>query len=149
MQSLIHLVTYVTMFSCNGLFNFNASWTKVLPIWFFFIDHSYMCENFKYMFKCCGKISQWKFYAAKTGTLQLQVWRRTADQVYEMIGENYCQITSNCWSMLIVSCCCCCIFTEIYLILQFFHLQFWLSHSLFGSDSMNKPWNMIKAFTIN
>ncbi|XP_060585433.1 uncharacterized protein LOC132741318 [Ruditapes philippinarum] len=55
---------------------------------------SYVCENFKYMFKCCGKIKEWKLWAGKTGTIQLQVWRRTDTAVYEMIGENYCQITN-------------------------------------------------------
>ncbi|KAL4231643.1 bahd acyltransferase [Mactra antiquata] len=58
------------------------------------IAHSYLCENFMYMFKCCGRIKQWKLYAAKTGSIQLQVWRRTATRVYELIGENYCLITA-------------------------------------------------------
>ncbi|XP_053407276.1 fat-like cadherin-related tumor suppressor homolog [Mercenaria mercenaria] len=56
---------------------------------------SYISENFKYMFKCCGKIKQWNLMAGKRGTIQLQVWRRTDTTVYEMIGENYCQITST------------------------------------------------------
>ena len=66
-----------------------------------FAGFNYVAEDPTYTFKFCGVVTEWTVLAGNEGTLQLQVWRRLSNTDYQMIGENYCIITSKYWRKLL------------------------------------------------
>ena len=62
---------------------------------YFIAEFNYVAEDPQYTFQCCAVITEWRVVPGKVGTIQLQVWRRLSNNNYQMIGENYCIITSK------------------------------------------------------
>lgn len=48
----------------------------------------YLLEDGIYQVTCCGYISRWDVFTSATGTVKLQLWRRTGTNSYTLIGKN-------------------------------------------------------------
>lgn len=45
-----------------------------------------ICDN-AYRVPCCGRVTQFEFYAEVTGTLNLMIWRPTGNSEYKLIAN--------------------------------------------------------------
>ncbi|XP_052086070.1 protocadherin Fat 2-like isoform X2 [Mytilus californianus] len=49
---------------------------------------AYVMTDAAVEFSCCGMIKTWKFYASRSGTIKLQVWRTWFNTNFTLVGEN-------------------------------------------------------------
>ncbi|CAC5394560.1 unnamed protein product [Mytilus coruscus] len=49
---------------------------------------AYVMTDAAVKFSCCGMIKMWKFYASRSGTIKLQVWRTWFNTNFTLVAEN-------------------------------------------------------------
>ncbi len=57
------------------------------------------------IFKCYGKVFQWQFFARRTGTVFVDVWRLVTNNKIRLIGKNRVVVNVNNYVMVIVMFC--------------------------------------------
>ena len=59
-----------------------------------FLAATYVQTDTRYMFECCGVVTQWSLFAKNTGNIRLQIWRPTGSSM-KLVGENEYAVLSS------------------------------------------------------